>query len=175
MGEALLTCCVAVTAWTVDISPFSMPYFSWMIFANGARQLVVHDAFETIVCPAYSASLTPITNIGASPDGAEITTFLAPPFMWSPAFSSEVKTPVDSTTKSAPAAPHGIAAGSFSADTATFWPSTEMPPSTTSTVPGNLPCVESYLSMYLRRRRGGQSGCRVASGIGCGGAAAHFM
>ena len=85
-----------------------------MILAIGARQLVVHEALDTMSWPAYLSSLTPITNIGASPDGAEITTFLAPPFMWSPAFSSEVKTPVDSTTKSAPALPHGMADGSFS-------------------------------------------------------------
>merc|ERR1719407_391995 len=61
------TCCVAVTAWTVDIRPLVISYFSWMILAIGARQLVVHDAFDTIVSPAYFSSLTPMTNIGASP------------------------------------------------------------------------------------------------------------
>ena len=61
------------------------------------KQLVVHEALETIVSPAYVLSLTPITNMGASPDGAEITTFLAPPFWWRPACSKLVKTPVDST------------------------------------------------------------------------------
>jgi hypothetical protein len=30
--------------------------------------------------------------------GAEMMTFLAPPFKWRPAFSVEVKTPVDSQT-----------------------------------------------------------------------------
>jgi hypothetical protein len=77
-----------------------------MILAIGARQLVVHEALDTMSWPAYLSSLTPITNIGASPDGAEITTFFAPPFLCRPAFSKAVKTPVDSTTKSAPAAPH---------------------------------------------------------------------
>jgi len=38
------------------------------------------------------ASLTPITYIGASADGAEMTTFLAPPFKWAEAFSVVVPT-----------------------------------------------------------------------------------
>lgn len=82
----------------------------------------------------YEASLTPTTNIGASADGAEITTFFAPPyttntsvkfdemtkmmpialqptFLWADAFSTVVKTPEDSTTNSAPKSPQGISAG----------------------------------------------------------------
>ena len=39
--------CVAVTACTVVMSPFVIVYLSWMTFASGARQLVVHDALET--------------------------------------------------------------------------------------------------------------------------------
>jgi len=38
-----------------------------------------------------------MTNIGASAEGAEMTTFFAPPFKWAEAFSVVVKTPVDST------------------------------------------------------------------------------
>jgi hypothetical protein len=38
-------------------------------------------------------------------------TFLAPPDKWAEAFSMVVKTPVDSTTYWAPAAPHWISAG----------------------------------------------------------------
>ena len=135
--------------------------------ARGARQLVVQLALETISSPGlYSFSFTPTTNIGASLLGAEITTFLAPPwspnnpsqlqlfipflyktdpiesylktktkihillqthlilinkllkkkkkkqtFKWAAAFSLSVKTPVGSTTKSAPAWPHGISSG----------------------------------------------------------------
>ena len=42
--------------------------------------------------------------MGASPEGAEMTTFFAPPAMCLPAASLEVKTPVDSTC--AAAQPH---------------------------------------------------------------------
>jgi len=35
-----------VVAWTVVMSPFSMPNFSWTTYARGARQLVVLDGFE---------------------------------------------------------------------------------------------------------------------------------
>jgi hypothetical protein len=37
--------------------------------------------------------LTPTTNIGASAEGAEMITFLAPPFKWADAFSTVVNTP----------------------------------------------------------------------------------
>ena len=51
-----------------------------MTLAKGARQLVVQDALLIIFIDfSYFSSLTPITNIGASADGAEIMTFLAPP------------------------------------------------------------------------------------------------
>merc|ERR1719272_2677501 len=72
--------CVAVVACTVVMRPSAMPYSSWMILARGARQLVVHEALERISCSAlYSRWLTPMTNIGASAEGAEMITFLAPP------------------------------------------------------------------------------------------------
>jgi hypothetical protein len=47
---------------------------------------------------SYFSWLTPITNMGASAEGAEMITFLAPPFMWAEAFSMVVNTPVDSMT-----------------------------------------------------------------------------
>lgn len=40
----------------------------------------------------------PQTYMGASAEGAEMMTFLAPPFKWRLALSMVVKTPVDSTT-----------------------------------------------------------------------------
>ena len=42
------SCWSFVYAWTVVIQPFLMPNFSCRIFATGARQFVVHDAFEMI-------------------------------------------------------------------------------------------------------------------------------
>ena len=77
------------------IKPSSIPKVSLITLANGAKQLVVQEAFETtegsyviIISPGvnllfmsflYCSWLTPITNMGASADGAEITTRLAPP------------------------------------------------------------------------------------------------
>jgi hypothetical protein len=61
--------------------------------------LVVQEALDTTFMDgSYFSWLTPITNMGASAEGAEMTTFLAPPFMWAEALSVVVKTPVDSTT-----------------------------------------------------------------------------
>jgi len=55
---------------------------SFNTLAIGAKQLVVQDALDTIVSVGFTDLwLTPITNIGASADGAEITTFLAPALM----------------------------------------------------------------------------------------------
>merc|ERR1740136_72669 len=83
-----------------------------MILASGARQLVVHEALEsTLMSAVYDRWLTPITNMGASADGAEMMTFLAPPFRCADAFSITVKIPVDSQMMSAPSAPHGTSSG----------------------------------------------------------------
>ena len=50
--------------------------------ARGARQFVVQLALETmLISEVYLSSLTPTTNMGASLLGAEITTFLAPPYI----------------------------------------------------------------------------------------------
>merc|ERR1719199_339743 len=62
-------------------------------------------------------------------------TFLAPPPKWRPAFSFPVKTPVDSQTMSAPAWPHGMLAGSFSAKILIFLPLTTRQPSSALTSP----------------------------------------
>lgn len=51
-----------------------------LALATGARQLVVQDALDTTAMSGvYLSWFTPITNIGASPEGAEMTTFFAPP------------------------------------------------------------------------------------------------
>mmetsp|Transcript_10564 Transcript_10564/g.21258 ORF Transcript_10564/g.21258 Transcript_10564/m.21258 type:complete len:300 (-) Transcript_10564:525-1424(-) len=72
--------CVAVVACTVVMRPSMIPYLSLITLVKGAKQLVVHDAFDTI-CKSfvYFCSFTPQTNMGASADGAEMTTFFAPP------------------------------------------------------------------------------------------------
>lgn len=90
---------VAVYEWMVVMRPSIMVNSLWMTLARGARQLVVHEAFEmTGISDLYSLLFTPMTNIGASAEGAEMTTFFAPPLMCADAFSVVVKTPVDSTT-----------------------------------------------------------------------------
>src|SRR5215468_6271066 len=83
--------CVAVIACTVVIRPSTMPNLSCTTLARGARQLVVQEALETTVISfRYLLWLTPMTNMGASFEGAVITTFRAPAFRWAPAFSRVV-------------------------------------------------------------------------------------
>ena len=80
-----------------------MPNLSLMTLARGARQFVVQEAFEifkrvidgivktdwnlrTTLCSGlYESRLTPTTYIGASAEGAEMTTFFAPPLRWAEA------------------------------------------------------------------------------------------
>src|SRR6185503_8037089 len=45
--------CVAVAACTVVIRPRLMPHLSFSTLATGARQFVVHEAFEMIAWPLY--------------------------------------------------------------------------------------------------------------------------
>ena len=48
--------------------------------ASGARQLVVQEALDTTVSDLeYDPSFTPITYMGASAEGADIITLVAPP------------------------------------------------------------------------------------------------
>src|SRR5512134_1556762 len=58
--------CVAVAACTVVIRPRLMPHLSFSTLASGARQLVVHEAFEMMAWPLYDAWFTPYTNICVS-------------------------------------------------------------------------------------------------------------
>ena len=140
---------VAVVECTVVIKPSITPNLSLITLVSGARQLVVQEAFETIVSPAYFLLLTPITNIGVSSlEGADITTRFAPALMWASAFSFVRKRPVDSTTYSAPTSSHFRFAGSFSAVTRIAWPLTTNLPSFASAVPLKRPCIVSYFSMY---------------------------
>merc|ERR1719311_1932484 len=118
--------------------PSTMPLFSCTIFASGARQLVVHDALERMLMSlVYAVWLTDITNIGASADGAEMITFLAPPLRWADALSMTVKMPVDSQTMSEPVSPHGTSSGLRTAKNLMDLPSTMrvLEASSKSTVP----------------------------------------
>jgi len=95
---------------------------------TGARQLVVQLALERMLCLAasYLLSLTPITmsglrwRLGGDDDllhgRAQVRLGLAPSVKW----------PVDSTTICAPTSAQGSLAGSRSAQTLIFLPSTEM-------------------------------------------------
>ena len=72
---------VAVMAWTVVMRPSTMPKLSWMTLARGAKQLVVQEALLSILRElSYFSWFMPITNMGASAEGAEMRTLLALPF-----------------------------------------------------------------------------------------------
>mmetsp|Transcript_148989 Transcript_148989/g.361768 ORF Transcript_148989/g.361768 Transcript_148989/m.361768 type:complete len:230 (-) Transcript_148989:955-1644(-) len=139
-------CCVAVTACTVVMRPSMMPYLSWIVLASGARQLVVHDAFDTMAwSEVYSWWFTPMTYMGASGDGALITTRRAPPSMCAWASAVLVNLPVASTTYSAS---HERSDGLMALVTAISLPLTVRLPSDEDVLPSHLPCTVSYLNMY---------------------------
>ena len=124
------------------INPFSMPKVSLMTFAAGARQFVVQEAFEMMLCLAgsYMSSLTPSTIVRSSPlAGAEMITFFAPPCKCAAAFDASVKRPVDSITISMPKSAQGICAGSRCESTLTVWPFTINESAVASTSPGKRP------------------------------------
>ena len=133
----------------VVIHPLRMPNFSWITFASGARQLVVHDAFEMMWCfdPSYLSSFTPSTTMMSCPfAGAVMITFFAPAVMCFDAPSRVAKMPVDSNTTSTPRSFHGSCAGSFIESTLNSSPSTVIPSALGFTSAARLPSTESYLS-----------------------------
>ncbi len=124
-----------------------MPIFSCSTLASGARQLVVHDAFEmTVSLALILSSLTPMTNVPSTSlsPGAEMMTFFAPAATCAPALAFEVKRPVHSSTTSTPRSFHGSLDGSRSAQTLILSPLTTRSPPSTPTSPGNRPCAVSY-------------------------------
>src|SRR5215831_850158 len=127
-----------------------MPKRSCSTFASGARQFVVHDAFEMIWCLAgsYLSSLTPRTTLKSWPlAGAVMMTFLAPAAMCLAAPSRFVNRPVDSNTTSTPRSFHGSCDGSRKDRTLNSSPSTEMiSPLFDSTLALRFPSTESYFS-----------------------------
>src|SRR5580704_9885281 len=113
----------------VVIVPQTMLNLSWSTLATGAKQLVVQDAFEMMLClvRSYLSSLTPITMVMSSPvAGAEMMTFFTGPRRCFLASSALVNLPVDSTTTCAPTDSQSSFAGSFSAKTLMILPSTVM-------------------------------------------------
>ena len=72
---------VVMMSWTVVMIPSMMPKLSWMTTARGARQLVVQEALLTILRElSHFSWFTPIRNMGASAEGAEMMILLAAPF-----------------------------------------------------------------------------------------------
>ncbi|KAH3684592.1 hypothetical protein WICPIJ_004423 [Wickerhamomyces pijperi] len=110
---------------SVVINASLISKFSWSCLIKGARQLVVHEAFESkSKSLVTSSSLTPTTNIGTVLEGAVMITFLAPAFKCLEAVSTSLKTPVDSMTYSTPNSPHLISSGSLSLINLMEWPLT---------------------------------------------------
>src|SRR4051794_16156451 len=131
------------------MTPLSMPIALCSTLATGARQLVVHEAFEMMwwFSGSYASSLTPSTSVtSGSVAGAEMMTFLAPASRCLVAPSRLVKKPVDSTTTSTPRSLQGSAAGSRSEKTFSSLPSMIRLFSVCSTVPGKRPRMESYFT-----------------------------
>src|SRR5699024_1963091 len=91
---------------TVVTKPFSIPNESFNTFATGAKQFVVHEAFEntSYFSTSKSLSLTPKTIVCTSPplDGPVNTTFFAPAVKCLDAVSPWLKAPVASNTISTP-------------------------------------------------------------------------
>src|SRR6185295_18795747 len=106
--------------------PSSILNFSWRTFAIGARQFVVHEALDTILCFATSNifSFTPMQMVtSASFDGAEMMTCSTDFLRCRDALSFDVKRPEDSTTISTPRSDQGMSAGSGEENTRISFPS----------------------------------------------------
>jgi hypothetical protein len=94
-------------------------------------------------------SLTPRTMVMSSlVAGAEMMTFLTVLPRWALALAASVKKPVDSTTISAPTEAQSSLAGSRSAKTLIFLPSTAMKSAPWVISCLRLPRMESYLSRW---------------------------
>src|SRR5690348_18327694 len=99
----------------VVIRPETTPILSSSALTSGARQLVVHEAFEMTLSEPFSVLwLTPNTTVRSTSfsPGAEMITFFAPAWRCAPAFALEVKRPVHSMTTSTPRLFQGSLAGS---------------------------------------------------------------
>ncbi len=118
-----------------------------------AAQLVVQEALERTMCFFLSTRwpLTPITTIRSAPlTPVETTTLRTDPRRCFFASSALANRPVDSRITSAPVSCQGIRAGSVWAKMRIFFPSTVMEASSWVTVPGKVPCTESY---FMRKAK----------------------
>src|SRR5258708_5565979 len=137
----------------VVMVPLTILNASFTTLTIGARQLVVQEALEIMLCFAgsYLSWLTPSTRVTSSFfAGAEMMTFFTVPRRCFLASSALVKCPVDSITTCAPTLSHGSAPGSRSLKTLIVLPSTVMPSGPAETLLGRLPSTESYFSSSAR-------------------------
>lgn len=125
-------------------SPSTMPELSWVGLASGIKQLVVQEASLMILrLFSHFSWIMPIMNMGASAEGVEIMTLLAPPLRKPrPRFSMVVKMPVDSIAYSVSASPHLILVGSCSWKMVMGFPLMTSFPLSALTVQWDLPWVE---------------------------------
>ena len=96
--------------------PLTIPKLCCRTLATGAKQFVVHEAFEITLCftGSYALSLTPSTTVrSGSLDGAEMMTFFTVPRRCVRAPAPLVKCPVASITICAPTDDQSISAGSL--------------------------------------------------------------
>src|SRR5579875_1523190 len=123
------------------MKPVSIPTVSLSTLAIGARQLVVHEPFETTRWSFASLSwLTPNTTVRSAPSaGAETRTRLAPAARCAEAFSFDVKIPVHRSEEHTPSSFHGSFDGSRSAVTLKTPLPTLMVSPLTFTSAGNRP------------------------------------
>src|SRR5947209_18738509 len=131
---------VMVPLWILKLSLITL--------ATGARQLVVQEALEMMLCFAgsYLFSFTPSTIVMASFfAGAEMITFFTGPRKCFLACSASVNLPVDSITTCAPTDSQLMAAGSFSEKTFTHLPLMWMQSPAALISCFRLPRMESYL------------------------------
>src|SRR5438552_17975328 len=95
------------------MKPRLIPNSRLSTFAVTESAFVVQDPLLMMECffGSYSSWLTPMFSVMSSPFAGDLmTTFFVTPFIWSPAFSSSEKRPVDSTTTSTPADFHDVVA-----------------------------------------------------------------
>ncbi len=138
-----------VYACTVVMNPRFTPNSSFNTFTTGAKQLVVQDASEIMLCVAgsYISPFTPGTIVtSGSFAGAVIITFLQPASRCFDTSFLSRNFPVDSTTTSTPKSPQGNFPGSFSANIFSSLPFTTKLSFPALISPSCIPCTESYFS-----------------------------